>query len=148
MTYPDSVPTPYWMSIEVFDGPLSSAGSWQEAWGDQLVENAIVSGALDWQWHRGSFGVIFEVAFEDEEAWDAYRASLGVEVALSAVPDPVRGLIVYKGRGGNSGTRKPRKPRPLIGSGAASLPLPLDEEWLLFRDQFQTPDEPRRLLVG
>ena len=148
MTYPDSVPTPYWMSIEVFDGALSSAGSWQEAWGDQLVENAIVSGALDWQWHRGSFGVIFEVAFEDEEAWDAYRASLGVEVALSAVPDPVRGLIVYKGRGGNSGTRKPRKPRPLIGSGAASLPLPLDEEWLLFRDQFQTPDEPRRLLVG
>lgn len=148
MTYPESVPTPYWMSIEVFDGHTSSAGAWQEAWGDQLVENAIVSGAVDWTWHRGSFGVIFEVAFDSEESWDAYRSSLGVEVALSAVPDPVRGLIVYKGRGGSSGTRKPRKPRPLIGSGAASLPLPLDEEWFQFREQFQTPPDARRLLVG
>ena len=148
MSYPEAVPTPYWMSIEVFDGHLSSAGSWQEAWGDQLVENAIVSGALDWNWHKGSFGVIFEVAFADEEAWDAYRASLGVEVALSAVPDPVRGLIVYKGRGGNSGTRKPRKPRPLIGSGAAALPLPTEDEWSVFREQYQSPGEPRRLLVG
>ena len=148
MSYPDSVPTPYWMSIEVFDGHASSAGSWQDAWGDQLVENAIVSGAVDWEWHRASFGVIFEVAFEDEEAWDRYRASLGVELALAAVPDPVRGLIVYKGRGGSSGTRTPRKPRPLIGSGAAELPLPMDEEWFLFREQFQTPAEPRRLLVG
>ena len=148
MTYPESVPSPYWMSIEIFDGHASSAGSWQDAWGDQLVENAIVSGALDWAWHRGSFGVIFEVAFEDEAAWDAYRASLGVELALGAVPDPVRGLIVYKGRGGSAGTRKPRKPRPLIGSGAAELPLPMDEEWFLFREQFQTPGEPRRLLVS
>ena len=139
--------TPYWMSIEVFDGSFS-AGSWQEAWGDRLVENAIVSDALDWNWHRSSWGVIFEVAFEDEAAWDAYRASLGVEVALSAVPDPVRGIIVYKGRGGSSGTRKPRKPRPLIGSGAAELPLPLDEEWFLIREQFQTPPDVRRLLVG
>jgi hypothetical protein len=147
MSYPESVPTPYWMSIEIFDGATSSAGSWQEAWGDALVENAIVSGATDWNWHRGSFGVIFEVAFDDEEAWDAYRASLGVEVALSAVPDPVRGLIVYKGRGGSSGTRKPRKPRPLIGSGAATLPLPLDEEWFLLLEQSSSP-EPRRLLCG
>ena len=91
--------------------------------------------------------MIFEVAFEDEEAWDAYRASLGVEVALSAVPDPVRGLIVYKGRGGNTGTRKPRKPRPLIGSGAAALPLPIEDEWHVFREQYQAPDA-RRLLVG
>ena len=60
-------------------------------------------------------------------AWTRYRESVGVQLALDAVPDPVTGLIVYKGRGGNSGTRKPRKPRPLIGSGAASLPLPLDQ---------------------
>ncbi len=101
-----------------------------------------MSGALDWNWHRGSWGVIFEVAFADEEAWERYRSSLGVRVALDAVPDPVSGIIVYKGRGGNSGTRKPRKPRPLIGSGAASLPLPLDEEWFLFQER--TP--PMRIL--
>jgi hypothetical protein len=147
MTYPDSVPTPFWMSIEVFDGSSSSAGSWQDAWGDQLVENAITSGAVDWNWHRSSWGVIFEVAFADEDAWDAYKASLGVELALAAVPDPVRGLIVYRGRGGSSGTRNPRKPRPLIGSGAASLPLPLDEEWFLFNERF-SPPEPRRLLAS
>ncbi len=107
--------------------------------GDRLVENAIVSGALDWNWHRSSWGVIFEVAFSDEEAWDRYKASLGVQLALDAVPDPVGGLIVYKGRGGNSGTRSPRKPRPLIGSGAASLPLPMDEEWFLFQQQSEPP---------
>ena len=144
MAYPDRMANPYWMSIEVFDGTYS-AGSWQEAWGDQLVENAIVSGASDWNWHRGSWGVIFEVAFADEEAWTRYRESLGVQIALDAVPDPVSGLIVYKGRGGNSGTRKPRKPRPLIGSGAAALPLPLDEEWFLF--QRQGYDRPRTLIL-
>ena len=141
MAYPGSVPSPHWMSIEVFDGIGASAGAWQDAWGDQLVENALFSGAVDWTWHRTSWGVIFEVAFDDEDAWDAYRASLGVELALAAVPDPVRGLIIYKGRGGESGTRKPRKPRPLIGSGAAELPIPIEAEWLVFKDS-------RRLLVG
>jgi hypothetical protein len=126
------------MSIEVFDGS-SSASSWQEAWGDRLVENALVSGALDWTWHRTSWGVIFEIAFADEDAWQRYRDSLGVQVALDSVPDPVTGLIVYRGRGGNSGTRNPRKPRPLIGSGAASLPLPLDEEWRQMRERFDRP---------
>src|SRR4051794_3246498 len=115
MSYPDDVSTPYWMSIEVFDGS-SSASAWQEAWGDRLVENALLSGALDWTWHRSTWGVIFEVAFTDEDAWQRYRDSLGVTVALDAVPDPVSGLIVYRGRGGSSGTRNPRKPRPLIGS--------------------------------
>lgn len=138
MTYPVDMAAPYWMSIEVFDGTYS-ARSWQEAWGDRLVENAIVSDASDWNWHRTSWGVIFEVAFADEEAWSSYRASVGVQLALDAVPDPVSGLIVYKGRGGNSGTRKPRKPRPLIGSGAASLPLPLDEEWQLFQQGWGRP---------
>ena len=145
MAYPGDMATPYWMSIEVFDGTFS-AGSWQEAWGDRLVENAIVSGAVDWNWHRSSWGVIFEVAFADEEAWQRYRDSLGVTMALDAVPDPVSGLIVYRGRGGSSGTSKPRKPRPLIGSGAAELPLPLDEEWFLF--QRQGFDRARTLTLG
>lgn len=138
MPYPDVVPSPYWMSIEVFDGRFS-ASSWSESWGDQLVENALFSGAVDWNWHKSSWGVIFEVAFKDEASWEAYRDSVAVQAALDAVPDPVSGLIVYRGRGGNSGAAKPRKPRPLIGSGAAALPLPLDEEWLLFREQSESP---------
>lgn len=143
MSYPGGMASsPYWMSIEVFDGSFS-AGSWQEAWGDRLVENALVSGALDWSWHRSSWGVIFEVAFADEEAWVQYKDSLAVRVALDAVPDPVSGLIVYRGRGGNSGTRNPRKPRPLIGSGAAELPLPLDDEWFDFS---RPPLEKARIL--
>lgn len=142
MPYPVRVPNPAWMSMEIFDGRFS-AGSWAEAWGDRLVENAVVSGALDWQWHRSSWGVIFEVAFPDQEAWERYRTSPGVQTALDAVPDPVGGLIVYRGRGGSSGTRTPRKPHPLLGSGAAALPLPLDEEWFLFQ---QCSEPPARLL--
>ena len=46
------------------------------------------------------------------------------------MPDPVSGLIVYRGRGGNAGRGEPRRPRPLIGSGAAALPLPVEFEWL------------------
>ncbi|MBW3555630.1 MAG: hypothetical protein KY454_01700 [Actinobacteria bacterium] len=124
------------MSIEVFDGP-SSAASWADAWGDTLVETALGCGALDWSWHRGSFGTTFEVAFADAEAWERYRESL--RNALDAVPDPVSGLLVYRGRGGSSGMPSPKRPRPLMGAGAASLPLPLDEEWLLAREQFERP---------
>jgi hypothetical protein len=144
MPYSDAVPTPYWMSIEVFDGRFS-ASSWSEAWGDQLVENALFSGAVDWNWNKSSWGVIFEVAFADEAAWERYRDSMPVQTALDSVPDPVSGLIVYRGRGGNSAAGKPRKPRPLIGSGAAALPLPLDEEWLLYREQ---DAQPRILAFG
>jgi len=138
MAYPSEVPSPYWMSIEVFDGDFSAA-SWFEAWGDRLVENALTSGAVDWASHAGTWGVVFEVAFADEESWQAYRDSVAVQAALDSTPDPVRGVIVYRGRGGSSGTRQPRRPRPLIGSGAAALPLPLDEEWLHWREQDQRP---------
>jgi hypothetical protein len=122
------------MSIEVFDGAFG-AGLWAEAHGDALVETALYQGARDWEWHTTSWGVIFEIAFDDEEAWDRFRESLPVQAALDAVPDPVSGLIVYKGRGGSAGKRQPRRPRPLIGSGANALPLPLDDtdlEWLRF----------------
>ena len=119
------------MSIEVFDGAFG-ASRWADAHGDSLVETALSEGAVDWNWHKSSWGVIFEVAFTDEEAWERFRANLAVQAALDAVPDPIGGLIVYKGRGGTSGTRHPRKPRPLIGSGAAALPLPDDDfDWFL-----------------
>ena len=118
----------YWMSIEVFDGPFS-ARAWQENVGDNLVGTALRTGATDWNWHSHTWGVVFEVCFEDEAAWERFRQTLAVQIALDAVPDPVSGLIVYRGRGGSAGRGSPKRPRPLVGSGAAALPLPslLDE---------------------
>jgi hypothetical protein len=123
------------MSIEVFDG-APSASLWADAHGDSIVESALGHGASDWAWHRHPWGVVFEVEFDDEAAWERFRASLAVRTALEAAPDPVAGVIVYRGRGGSAGTKEPRRPRPLVGSGAAALPLPRepfnDEEWSLF----------------
>jgi len=112
-----------WYSIEVFDG-ASSAGSWALAHGDPLVESALSYGALDWSWHHHSWGVVLELEFPDPAAWDRWRALANVQSALEAVPDPVSGLIVYRGRGGSSGAPRPRRPRPLLGAGSAALPLP------------------------
>lgn len=130
------------MSIEVFDGTFA-ASHWVEAYGDSLVEAALSEGAQDWSWHRGTWGVVFEVAFVDEAAWERFRARLSVQTALDAVPDPVSGLIIYRGRGGSSGAGLPRRPRPLIGSGAAALPLPADPLDDLWRDVME--DLPRHL---
>jgi hypothetical protein len=116
-----------WYSIEVFDG-ASSASLWAQVHGDPLLESALLMGAKDWTWHHHSWGVVLELQFEDTHAWDAWRAQPHVQAALESVPDPVSGLIVYRGRGGSSGAVKPRKPKPLRGSGAAALPLPWDWE--------------------
>ncbi|MDE3205166.1 MAG: hypothetical protein KGQ66_13225 [Acidobacteriota bacterium] len=118
-----------WYSIEVFDG-ATSASVWAEAYRDALMETAVTSGASDWSWHRHTWGVVFEVAFADEQAWEDYANLPVVRAALDAVPDPLTGLIVYRGRGGSSGSPFPRKPRPLIGSGSAALPLP----WIMSSD--------------
>lgn len=118
-----------WYSIEVFDG-ATSASVWAEAYRDVLMETAITSGADDWSWHRHTWGVVFEVSFSDEAAWESFVSLPVIRAALDAVPDPLTGLIVYKGRGGSSGSPYPRKPRPLIGSGSAALPLP----WLITDD--------------
>ena len=119
-----------WYSIEVFDG-ATSASVWAEAYRDVLMETAITSQASDWSWHRHTWGVVFEVCFADEQAWEAYANLPVVQAALDAVPDPLTGLIVYRGRGGSSGAPFPRKPRPLVGSGSAALPLP----WVLSSDE-------------
>jgi hypothetical protein len=118
-----------WFSIEVLDG-ASSASLWSEAHGDALVEAAFLSGATDWNWHRHTWGVVLELAFDEDEAWDRFRALPSVGAALDAVPDPLTGLIVYRGRGGSAGTWEPRRPRPMVGSGSASLPIP----WETFED--------------
>jgi hypothetical protein len=133
------------MSIEVFDGPFS-ASSWREAYGDTLVETAVSTGAVDWNWHHTTWGMVFEVAFSEEADWERFRQMLVVQVALDAVPDPVGGLLVYRGRGGSSGAPKGRRPKPFAGAGAAALPIPVedDEEW----HNFSGDIERRRILVG
>ncbi|HEX6211700.1 MAG TPA: hypothetical protein VF136_13045, partial [Methylomirabilota bacterium] len=78
-------------------------------------------------------------------AWERFRASLPVQTALDAVPDPVSGVIVYRGRGGSAGRSQPRKPKPLSGSGAAALPLPEVLEDDLF-GSFFPEDLERRVL--
>jgi len=129
------------MSLEVFDGPFA-ARAWAEAYGDSLVETALRTGATDWNWHNHGWGLVFEVCFDDEVDWERFRDTLAVQIALDAVPDPVSGLIVYRGRGGSAGTRNPRKPKPLSGSGAAALPLPIpqtfdDEVFRLFHGDIE-----------
>jgi hypothetical protein len=126
----------------------SSASLWSEAHGDGLVEAALLTGASDWQWHRLTWGVVFEVALEDEASWERYLSIVSVRAALDVVPDPVSGLILYQGRGGSSGNAAPHRPRPLIGSGSAELPLPwvLDDEWREARIGPITIGERRSLL--
>ncbi len=123
-------PMSEWFSMEVLDGALS-ASVWSEAHGDALIESAILSGATDWNWHRHTWGVVLELEFADESAWDRYIELPAVQAALDAVPDPVSGLIVYRGRGGTSGAVSPRRPKPLAGAGSAALPLP----WELWEER-------------
>jgi hypothetical protein len=118
---------PQWFSIEVLDGERS-ARSWVEIFGDSLVTQALASGALDWQRHRHSFGVVLEFAFTDEDAWDGFRRSLTTQRALDAAPDPVHGVLTYRGRGGSSAKGAPRRPRPFAGAGAAAVPIPIVPE--------------------
>jgi len=122
----------YWYSIEVLDGTYSAAG-WTEAFGDSMVTEALATGATNWDWQHHTWGAVFEVEFDTDEAWTRFQASITMQRALDAVPDPVSGLIIYRGRGGNSGRGEFRRPRPIFGSGAAALPLPLfDDEFAVF----------------
>lgn len=125
------------MSIEIFNGDASTAASWADAWGDALIETGLRDGLVDWEWHRSQWGVILELAFEDEDAWDRFRQAPTVTGALDAVPDPVSGLIIYRGRGGTGSSRQPRKPRPLAGAGAAALPLPDFDEHAFQAEEFE-----------
>jgi len=117
--------TLYWWSIEVLDGS-HSADRWRDAYGNALVEAAITHGAYEWEWHRHTWGVLFEIAFRSEDRFGTYRNLPGVRATLDAVPDPVNGLLVYPGRGGSSGRVQPRRPYPVAGAGAVALPLPQD----------------------
>ena len=112
-----------WFSIEVLDGD-SAASLWADAHGDELIWLAQEHGATDWSWGRHAWGVVLELELADEVAWERFLAATRVQAALDAVPNPAFGLITYRGRGGSSGARQPRRPRPFAGAGAASLPIP------------------------
>jgi hypothetical protein len=115
-----------WWSIEVLHGEFSAFG-WQEQHDSVLLEAALTNGAVDGSWHAGSWGVVFEVLFATEEQWEAFRNLPAVRAALDAVPDPVNGLLVYRGRGGGADARKPRRRGPAPAAGAVSLPEPQAE---------------------
>lgn len=112
----------HWWSIEVLNAEMS-ADRWRDAYGAALIEAAISHGAKDWYWHRHNWGVLFEVAFADDEGWFAYRQLPAVVAALDATPDPIKGLLIYPGRGGSAGSNLPRRPRPHVGAGAAPIPV-------------------------
>jgi hypothetical protein len=112
-----------WWSIEVFDG-ASPARRWKDAYSSSLIESAISNGAVDWVWHEHRWGVVLELAFERDGQWETYRDLPSVRAALDAVPDPVNGLLVYRGRGGGAGAAARRRPRPFAGAGAVELPEP------------------------
>jgi hypothetical protein len=116
-----------WWSIEVFHGDKLPASLWRDAYEDALTEAAVTNGALYWEWHEFTYGVIFEVCFATDEDWERFRNLPTVRGALDAVPDPVNGLLVYRGRGGASGSRKPRKPKPAPSAAALELEEPADE---------------------
>jgi hypothetical protein len=114
-----------WWSIEVLHGEFS-AFQWQQSYDSELIEAALTNGALDGTWHAGQWGVAFEVCFSTPEEWEAFRDLPIVRAALDAVPDPVNGLLIYRGRGGTSASGKPRRPRPAPGASSLALPEPMD----------------------
>ncbi|HVT68080.1 MAG TPA: hypothetical protein VHF26_10055 [Trebonia sp.] len=119
-----------WWSIEVFSGEKLPGSAWRYAYEDDLTEAAITNGALYYEWHDTEYGVIFEVLFPGDAAWESFRALPAVRAALDGVPDPVDGLLIYRGRGGASGARKPRKPKPAPGAAALELGEPEEERRL------------------
>lgn len=116
-----------WWSIEVFDAEQLPARRWKDSYQDNLTEAALTHGATYWEWHEHRYGVVFEVLFESDQQWEAFCALLAVRSALDGVPDPVNGLLIYRGRGGGSGPRKPRKPRPSPTASAMARTEPAPE---------------------
>ena len=118
-----------WWSIEILHGDFS-AFQWQAAHDSELIEAALTNGALDGSWHAGQWGVAFEVCFTTAEEWEAFRDLPAVRAALDAVPDPVNGLLIYRGRGGTSAAGKPRRPKPAPSAASVALPEPADDALL------------------
>ena len=108
------------------DGEFS-ASSWKDTHGRDLIRTALEYGAEDWAWVERPWGVVLELRFPADcpaGGWEAFQSAALVKAALDAVPDPINGLLMYQGRGGSSGARVPRKPRPAPAGAAAALPEP------------------------
>ena len=108
------------MSIEVLDGEFP-AWLWVDAHGDSLIEAALQCDVVEWRWHHFGWGAVLELDFADESGWERFRARTAVQAALDAVPDRFSGLLIYRGRGGTSAPREPRRPRPVAGAGAVAI---------------------------
>ena len=117
-----------WWSIEVFSGDRLPASGWRTAYEDDLTEAAITNGAQYYEWHDTQYGVIFEILFPTDAEWESFRALPAVRAALDGEPDPVNGLLVYRGRGGAAGSTKPRKPKPAPSAAAMELEEPREEK--------------------
>ena len=127
-----------WWSIEVFSGDKLPASQWRYAYEDALTEAAVTHGALYWDWYDSQYGVVFEVCFATDEQWAAFRELATVRGALDAVPDPVGGLLIYRGRGGAAGSRSPRKPKPAPSAAALELDEPVEERRIRLRRATRT----------
>ena len=90
------------------------------------MEAAVTHGAKQWNWAVPDWGVVFELRFADEADWTRFRATPAVGAALDGAPDPINGVFIYPGRGGASGARIPRRPRPRPRVDRA-LPEPDDD---------------------
>jgi hypothetical protein len=131
----------YW-SIEVCDGRFTAA-TWRAMHSQSLIEAAVTHGAQEWHWVDAPFGVVLELGFGDVDDWLRFRHLPAVTAALDAVPDPVRGLYIYAGRGGSAGAGLPRRrPKP-AGAGAAPLPVTREPDLVSLLDGW--PAEPQRV---
>jgi hypothetical protein len=113
-----------WWSIEVLNA-RTTAAMWRDSYGQALAESAVTNQALGWEWRTFGWGVVLEVRFAEEAGWEAWRGLPAVRAALDAVPDPLGGLLVHRGRGGASGRFVPRRPRFSPGAAAVALPEPV-----------------------
>ncbi len=136
-----------WWSIEVFSSDKLPASAWRYAYEDELTEAAITHGAVYYEWHDTQYGVVLEALFPGDREWEAFRALAAVRAALDGVPDPVNGLLIYRGRGGAAGGGKPRKPRPAPGAAALEAEEPR-RRLRLMRARRRAVDDAVRELAG
>jgi hypothetical protein len=112
-----------WMSIEIFNGAYA-AQLWADNHVDTFIEAAIVHGAVDWDRKKTAWGVAIEIEFDSEKAWKEFRNAAAIRTLLNNVPDPVNGVLIYRGRSLDGGSTARRSKKPKSGAGGAALNLP------------------------